>query len=251
MTLNVWGGRYLDPLLAFVKDYSDEIDIFCFQEIYSSPEKRVIAREMQTQVLEELSEVLNDYQIFYSPHLKNRDIDQDTDFPLSSGIATFIRKSIVIKEEGEFYIYRSGFELADGNYKTIPKNMQYFVIPTNNADFLICNFHGIWFPKDKLDTEDRLKQSNKIKGFLRKRNEKIILCGDFNLQPTTKSILILEEGMRNLIKENQITSTRSATYEGITNFADYILVSPEVKVEEFKVIDTSISDHLPLFLKFS
>lgn len=251
ITLNAWGGRLLKPLLTFIKDQSKDIDVFCFQEIYSSPEKKTIARDMYSQVLEELTNVLEDYQVFYSAHLKNRDIDQNTSFHLSTGISTFIKKSIKLKENGEFYIYRSGFELINGDYKSIPRNIQYFVLSSDDQDYLICNFHGIWAPKDKLDTGDRLGQSKMIKEFLNMRKEKIVLCGDYNLQPSTKSVAILEKNMRNLIKENHIISTRSNGYKGITRYADYILVSPDINVEEFRVIDTSISDHLPLYLRFT
>jgi endonuclease/exonuclease/phosphatase family metal-dependent hydrolase len=77
-----------------------------------------------------------------------------------------------------------------------------------------------------------------------------ILCGDFNLLPNTDSLTILEQGMRNLIKEYPVTSTRSRFYEKPDKFADYILVSPEVVVEDFQVLDEAVSDHLPLLLEF-
>jgi endonuclease/exonuclease/phosphatase family metal-dependent hydrolase len=77
-----------------------------------------------------------------------------------------------------------------------------------------------------------------------------ILCGDFNLLPDTDSLAILEQGMRNLVKEYRVTSTRSQFYEKPDRFADYILVSPEVIVEDFQVLDEAVSDHLPLLLEF-
>ncbi len=40
-----------------------------------------------------------------------------------------------------------------------------------------------------------------------------ILCGDFNLMPDTKSIEILETGMQNLVKNYNVTSTRSSFYK--------------------------------------
>jgi endonuclease/exonuclease/phosphatase family metal-dependent hydrolase len=76
------------------------------------------------------------------------------------------------------------------------------------------------------------------------------LCGDFNLQPETKSLAILEKGMRNLIKEFNIDTTRNYLYDHKEKYADYFLVSPEVKILSFKVIDTLVSDHLPLVLEF-
>ena len=31
---------------------------------------------------------------------------------------------------------------------------------------------------------------------------------------------------------------------------DYVIVSPEVEVENFKVLNEEVSDHLPLYLEF-
>lgn len=56
--------------------------------------------------------------------------------------------------------------------------------------------------------------------------------------------------MRNLVKKYHVTSTRSQLYTKPDKFADYILTSPEVIVEEFKVLAEELSDHLPLLLTF-
>ncbi|MBP8994985.1 MAG: hypothetical protein KBG30_14410 [Bacteroidales bacterium] len=77
-----------------------------------------------------------------------------------------------------------------------------------------------------------------------------ILCGDFNVAPDTKSMEILETSMNNLVKEYKVTTTRSHLYTKEHKFADYILVSPEIKVKKFEVIQDVVSDHLPLMLEF-
>jgi len=69
--------------------------------------------------------------------------------------------------------------------------------------------------------------------------------------PDTESMAILETSMRNLIKENWVDSTRSHLHKGETKFADYVMVSPGVKIERFEVMQDTVSDHLPLFLEFN
>src|SRR5438270_3748045 len=69
-----------------------------------------------------------------------------------------------------------------------------------------------------------------------------ILCGDLNLLPTTQSLALLEQGMRNLVKAYGITSKRSRFYEGPERFADYVLVSKEVQIKEFHILDEEVSD---------
>ena len=115
----------------------------------------------------------------------------------------------------------------------------------------IFNFHGLWNGQGKTDTEDRLRQSENIINFLKTLSGEIILCGDFNLRPDTESIKIFEDfGLKNLIKDYNIKSTRTSFYEKEEKFADYIFVSAGVRVMEFKVLPEEISDHAALYLDF-
>ena len=78
-----------------------------------------------------------------------------------------------------------------------------------------------------------------------------VMCGDFNLLPNTQSIKKLEDfGLRNLIKENNITSTRTSFYTKTEKFADYALLSDEIDIKDFKVLPDEVSDHSPLYLEF-
>ncbi len=114
---------------------------------------------------------------------------------------------------------------------------------------MICNFHGLWNGKGKSDTEDRLKQSEKILEFIGGTDDSVILAGDFNLSPDTESLAMLEKDMRNLIKEYGITSTRTSYYEKENKFADYVLVSPGIAVKDFRVLPDEVSDHAALYLE--
>jgi endonuclease/exonuclease/phosphatase family metal-dependent hydrolase len=115
---------------------------------------------------------------------------------------------------------------------------------------LIANLHGFWIPESKEDTPERLEQSDKIIKFLDSYKHGKILCGDFNLNPNTKSMFKLEEEMVNLVKKHNVKSTRSGLHTRKDKFADYILVSKDIKVLDFKVLQDQVSDHLPLFLEF-
>ncbi len=57
--------------------------------------------------------------------------------------------------------------------------------------------------------------------------------------------------MRNLIKEHGITSTRSHHYTKPVKFADYAIVSKDLDVIKFEVLQDPVSDHLPLLLEFN
>ncbi len=52
-----------------------------------------------------------------------------------------------------------------------------------------------------------------------------------------------------LIKEYKITSTRSLS-KNRPEVVDYVIVSPEISVNNFAVLGEEVSDHLPLLLEF-
>lgn len=58
--------------------------------------------------------------------------------------------------------------------------------------------------------------------------------------------------MKNLVKEYKVTTMLSSLYpkEG-TPIRDYILVSSEIQVKKFEVIQDVVSDHLPLYIDFN
>jgi endonuclease/exonuclease/phosphatase family metal-dependent hydrolase len=116
----------------------------------------------------------------------------------------------------------------------------------------IINLHGL-YSEDKLDTARTLHQSEVILEILKRKDIPTIIAGDFNLFPNTKSIQMINEKMRNLISEYKIKSTRPDFDDGLdtgNNVVDYIFVNDKIKVNDFKVIDTDVSDHLPLVLDF-
>ena len=103
----------------------------------------------------------------------------------------------------------------------------------------------------KEDNPDRLQQSANIVRFIRTLKTPIIFCGDFNLLPDSESIKILEDaGLKNLIREYGVTSTRTSFYKKPGKFADYAFVSKEVIVKDFKVLPDEVSDHAPLLIEF-
>lgn len=116
----------------------------------------------------------------------------------------------------------------------------------------ILNVHGLWNGKGKTDTPERIEQSRRIRNFMDSVKGRQIICGDFNLLPETESLSILEEGMRNLVKEYNVASTRTSLYtraETSGKFADYIFVSPDITILDFTVLPDEVSDHSPLYLE--
>ena len=161
----------------------------------------------------------------------------------------FARKNLEILSSGELTLYKNTPD--DTGFAS------YVIFNEGGKDFNILNIHGKALPGDKMDTPVRLNQSKIMIDFFKDRNGAKIIGGDFNLMPDTKSIAMLEEvGYKNLIREFGIEETRSQLNhkqykEGeIQHFADYVFISPEIKVKNFEVPYIEISDHLPLILDF-
>lgn len=122
----------------------------------------------------------------------------------------------------------------------------------NDKTLRIMNIHGIWTP-DKMGDERTITQSKFILEKIAEKDVPIILVGDFNLLPESKSMKIIDKEMRNVIDENDVKSTRPEFDDDLDKgeqVVDYIFVNDKIICKKFEVINTNISDHLPLILEF-
>jgi endonuclease/exonuclease/phosphatase family metal-dependent hydrolase len=239
ISLNVWLGKLKDPLIAFLQREAPATDIFCFQEMKSS-----FGRSPEEDLFSVVARSLPGFQGFF-------EATQDEEGGVEIGLATFIKRVETIDKEGDFFVYRTRNSMVGGDGRTMGRNAQFIEFPKSGKEYAIVNFHGLWSGKERLDSEVRIEQSKKLKGLLNALGGTKIVCGDFNLTKDTESLAILDEGMRNLITESGITSTRPERYFPYPDkFCDYILVDNDVKVKEFKVLEDEASDHLPLVLDF-
>lgn len=238
ITLNTWGGRVGEPFREFVSKYKD-VDIFCFQEIYENA-REIMEEEYPDAMFDQFSDLqtlLPQHQGFFRPTLRG-----------VYGLALFIKKDISLDEEGELFIHHSSSEsVTDGHHS---RNMQWVKFNLEGRTFTVMNVHGLWNGKGKTDTPERIAQSKVIREFMDKAEGEKILVGDFNLNPDTESVEILAQGMKNLINEHSVTSTRTSLYEKPGKFADYVFVSPSIEVKNFRVLPEEVSDHAALFLEF-
>jgi endonuclease/exonuclease/phosphatase family metal-dependent hydrolase len=164
-------------------------------------------------------------------------------------LALFVKKSWSVKEEGERFVHQEKGYTPSGDLGLHARNIQFVTLETPKGLSTIINFHGLWNGGGKTDTEHRLSQSRKIIDFMKTLDNDFILCGDFNLEPTTQSLKMFENfGLKNLVKDFNITSTRTKFYTKAVKFADYAFVSPGVDVNDFKVLPDEVSDHSPLYI---
>ena len=243
ISLNTWGGRLSKELATFLVIHAKNTDIFCFQEVLHDATEAPEAAQGQVDInlFTTITNALPDYQGYFAPI-------QDK----YEGLAMFVRRGIAVKDAGDVFVHRHLNAMHDNDGTTVGRTLQYVRFTQDDQEYTVCNFHGLWNSRGKGDTPDRLAQSKKVKDFLQaKAGPNVVLVGDFNLDPDTESMAIIQADMRNLITENNITSTRSHYYKWPNKLADYALVSKSVNVRHFEVLQDVASDDLPLLLEFN
>lgn len=182
---------------------------------------------------------------------------------VSLGSALLVRRNVVVIDQGELLI---DFKLSGVSNRVV----QWVVYQKGSLRYLVAHFHGVWIKGNtKGDHGIRIDQSKRVREYLQQlkqtyRINKVVLGGDFNLDITTQSLQLLcqgesddEDSYINLIRKFGITSTRTAHYRdyhdaGASLYADYVLVSKNVRIREFAVrTDLLVSDHAPLILTFT
>lgn len=239
ITLNIWGGHVHSPLLDFVASHQS-IDIFCFQEVYHNAPQKISDEDriVSLNIFSELHNLLPNHQAYFRPAVNN-----------IYGIGMFLKNDFEVLGEGEVNIHDNPHYKGLGPAHS--RILQWVTCRINDQAYSILNVHGLWNGRGKTDTPERIVQSRRIREFMDTLDTPIILCGDFNLRPDTESMKILEEGMTNLIQIHNITSTRTKLYPKDEKFADYIITSPDIQVNVFKVLEDVVSDHSPLLLDFA
>ncbi|MDB5245271.1 MAG: Endonuclease, partial [Parcubacteria group bacterium] len=204
--------------------------------------KAIDHSEIMIHGLQEITAILPNHQMYFRPHYGD-----------NYGLCMFVRNDISVIEEEEIFVYHfKGYTPDVSDIGKHARNIQFVTFPMNEKLVTIINFHGLWNGQGKGDSEDRLTQSDKILEFIRTLNHPVVLCGDFNLTPETESLKKLENaGLENLIKTFDITSTRTSFYTKPERYADYVLVSEDIKVESFSLLPEEVSDHAALSLDFS
>jgi endonuclease/exonuclease/phosphatase family metal-dependent hydrolase len=241
ISLNTWGGRVFDGIKKFFSEHQD-IDVFCLQEVYN----KAYGLEKNPEYQNDMLDFFNEIKEYIPNHIGifNAQIEEHY------GLALFIKNNISLLDQGEIFVHQYKGFVPEGDLGFHSRNLQYISVESGQQKITIMNFHGLWNGQGKTDTPDRIAQSQKIIDFCNTLDGEYVLCGDFNLLPETESLKMIEQtGLINLIKKYNITSTRTSIYTKPDKYADYVLVSPNIEVIDFKVLPDEVSDHAPLYLE--
>jgi endonuclease/exonuclease/phosphatase family metal-dependent hydrolase len=255
VSLNLWGGLAVDPLLDFIRQQEAHADLFCFQEALAAPELLPLECGFHTTLYQEIGEALPAFDGAFDPVVSWPEPTEDgRQLQVPFGLATFARRTLPIsaRRAARIIDHQDTLDAVPGLHGIV-RRLQLTELRTPAGSLLVANYHGIARPGTKLDSDERLEQSRAIRRVLDAHDGPVVLVGDFNLLPDTESVRLLEQGLRNLVIERAIPSTRSRLnpYFGTPReqpHANYAFITPELQVVDFAVPDIQVSDHLPLIL---
>lgn len=243
LTLNIWGGELLNNVVSFIQE--ENPDIVLLQEVYNGKEDL----ETRFRSFNILKEKLNFFYYAFEPLFLGV---RSNGKKILQGNAIFSRFPIENKKLIFFDIPFGEFSLEESKIninknKVIPMGMLKAEIELPNKNIDTYSVHGIW----GLDGEDnprRLEMSRIIVNEI-KNKENVILGGDFNLKPNTRTIKNIEEQLQNVFK-NELVSTFNMKHKELPGYAtavvDMIFVSRHFKVVNHYMPDADVSDHMPL-----
>jgi endonuclease/exonuclease/phosphatase family metal-dependent hydrolase len=234
ISLNIWAGHCYENLMNFIQ-LNKDVDIFCFQEVYSEVHQKIEPKEpgARRNIFECIEDILPDHYGIFCPIMD-----------YTYGMATFVRKGISILKQGSRWIYQNPEIVVDDPSHS--RCLQYNILRFADKKIGIFNIHGLWNGRGKGDSPERIAQTECILNFAKTFDCPVLLCGDFNLMLDTESVAIIETEYQNLIRKYNINSTRSNLYTKPERYADYIFIPKGINVSDFQVYNLEVSDHLPL-----
>lgn len=158
-----------------------------------------------------------------------------------------LSKYNIIEHKNQFYYNEYRYEYDATNFfdNDWCRSIQNAIIDIEGKSLQLINVHGIWNNGKKGDVRT-IEQSKFILSKIRD-DIPCIVVGDFNLLPDTESIKLIEDKMLNLVNLYGVKTTRPAPEELV---CDYIFINDKIKLKDFGVLNSNISDHLPLILDF-
>lgn len=240
-------------VLEFIKN--ENADICTFQEAMNGVDNSCFDMFKSKNYIEQLDEYkYSEFApLFIADCIKKNNMVV-RDFGGKAEQGSLIISKYKIKEHyNEFYYsnYKYEYDVTYFKEKDWCRSIQDSILEINGKEIQIINVHGIW-NKNKIGDERTIKQSEFILSKIR-NDIPVIIVGDFNLLPNTESIKILDNKLINLIAKYNIESTRPKFDDGLDTgnmVCDYVFVNDKVVVNDLKVIESNISDHLPLLLDF-
>lgn len=245
-----------EQVLKFIK--KQNADFVCLQEALFGIEKTAKPELATANYILESRKYKN---FHFAPIWEARGIHKNNQPPhvdfggLVQQGCLLLSKHKIISGANQFYYneYRFDFDSTEFRQKDWCRSIQNCVVEIDGNKIQIINVHGLW-NIDKLGDERTIAQSKFIIKNMCK-DMSVIVCGDFNLLPESKSIKMLEEHLENQNIKFGIKCTRpraislNVDANNGNTIVDYVFTKG-INVKKLRAVANNISDHYPLILEF-
>jgi len=239
--LNIWDGCLLRYAIKFLKE--TDADLVNLQEVSKGMDSK---DSEYFSVYDGLQKALKYKYSFYSPMAEGK-LGNNS---VSKGQLILSKYPITYRK----VIYTHGRLKKNSNFSSKDMNnrlLQHIKVNADGKTINVLNYHGIFIWGTKMGNKATEAHSKKILKCMNSidKKEQIILSGDFNLAPGSKSLRIISRHYPDLISRYKIKTTRNEL-SAVKEPVDNILLNNRVKVKSLKVPMVYISDHLPLVMDF-
>lgn len=237
LQLNIWGGRLGSKIKELIQ--REQPDVVCFQEAIKVAGGRGF-------IFDELGEIQKDTNFdycYFSPSLQWKLMQRKAEFGLA-----IMSKTPFLSSQNAFIglELNTDFDITTDDYNV--RSLQHVTISHNDNAINILNYHGHHVPDHKNGDAETMRQCLFIAEYAKTLVGSIILCGDFNLNPNSESLELINATLVNHTKEQGIGTTRTLLTHK-TEVCDYIFTSSDIRVRNFQVLDDIASDHKALTIE--
>lgn len=157
ITLNIWGGKVLEPLMNFFQKHAEDTDIFCLQEVFNNlPDIKSKVQDWgaKEDIYKDIARVLKGFDGHMAP-------SQDGE----ESLCMFIKKNFAVQEIRDQFVYRWCNAMEDNDVSTYGINVQYAKFSKDKKDFWFVTYMDTGHQILKEITQQGLNNHKTLKNF--------------------------------------------------------------------------------------
>jgi endonuclease/exonuclease/phosphatase family metal-dependent hydrolase len=207
---------------------------------------------MYTRKLDDELDVMYRFR-FYAPNFESYPHnfgEEHVDFGGLTQQGNYVLSKHKFTKAEQIFYHRNYSQLREDDWKNVlidwmPCSLQIVQISSEDKHVKLLNNHGRW-TKERSGDAKSLSEVQNIIDQVKDCKTPWIITGDFNLTTDSEAFKLLKSEMKELVTENNFKTTLRDKDLVI----DYIFVSKDINVKEFRLLDTKVSDHYPLVIEF-
>lgn len=231
LQLNAWTGRIKGALLEFFRENS--FDVICLQEAVWCDNRLLENFCVTVDQIMEASGLQNDFRS------ANWDVEA-FGTKIHQGNVILTRDKMVERNSflvhGEYLTYKSLEDQKRQGY-----TLQ--IVRLSNGSTIV-NHHGYWLPTPVGD-DTTVEAMKNVASHVRIIDGPLMMCGDLNIVHASPAMRELDF-LRDLTDEFGVDNTLAGLKFNGRVACDHILVSSDIDVKKFQVLDKIVSDHKAL-----